>query len=176
MLDNAYESTTKKNKEYLVEIENLEKSKNDVAKKFKNFEFEHNNHNDLIIKLLKTKINTIRSEINSTKLYYNNEINNIKKEHIKMIEGLYSKIKIFSVGFEKDKNSVVKSTKDSMEKEHKNKLSEKEIEMQNEINRITQKYENNLLEQIKLNEKKEKDNKNYVNFIFSFYKFLENYS
>lgn len=162
MLDNAYETLNKKNKELLEFIENLEKQKNEIQKKLKNFQFEHNNSNDLVIKLLKTKLNGVRSEINSIKVYYNYEIKNIKKEHSKILESLFDKIKIFSVGYEKDKSLVVRSTRDSMEKELKNKLSEKEKEAQSEIIKITQKYENNLVEQMKQMEKKEKENKALV--------------
>jgi hypothetical protein len=162
MLDNAYETLNKKNKEQLEFIETLEKQKNEVQKKFKNFEFEHNNSNDLITKLIKTKLNGVRSEINSIKGYYNNEIKNIKKEHSKILESLYDKIKIYSVGYEKDKSLVVKSTRDSLEKELKNKINEKEKEAQNEIIKISQKYENTLIEQTKQMEKKEKENKTLV--------------
>lgn len=170
MLDNAYETLSKKNKEQLEFIESLEKQKNEIHKKLKNFEFEHNNSNDLVIKLLKTKLNGVRSEINSIKVYYTNEIKNIKKEYSKMLESLFDKIKIFSVGYEKDKTLVVKSTRDSMEKELKSKLTEKEKEAQNELLKLTQKYENNLIEQMKQMEKKERENKTLV---FSFFIFLK---
>ncbi len=162
MLDNAYETLTQKNKEQSEFVENLEKHKNEISKKLKNLEFEHNNNNDLVVKLLKTKLNGVRSEIKSIKVYYNNEIKNIHKEHSKILESLFDKIKIFSVGFEKDKSLVVKSTRDFLEKELKSKLSEKEKEAQSDIFKITQKYENTLSEQMKQMEKKEKENKTLV--------------
>lgn len=166
MLENAYETLNKKYKDQSDFIEILDKQKNDVQKKLKNFEFEHNNSNDLVIKLLKTKLNSVRSEINSIKVYYTNEIKNINKEHSRILESLFDKIKIFSVGFEKDKSLVVRSTRDSMEKELKSKINEKEKEAQNEIIKLTQKYENTLVEQMKQMEKKEKENKALV-IIFS---------
>jgi len=162
MLDNAYELLNNKYKDQLNLIENFEIQNNDIFKKFKNLQFEHNNNNDLVVKLLKTKLNGIRSEINSTKLYYTNEIKNIKKEHSKMIESLSDKIKIFSVGFEKDKVNLIKNARETMEKELKIKLSEKEKELQNEIIKITHKYENTLTDQLKLLEKKDIENKNLV--------------
>lgn len=164
MLDNAYETLNKKNKEQQEFINSLEKQTVEITKKFKNFQFEHNNSNELVIKLLKTKLNTIRSEIISTKLFYNNEINNIKKEHSKVLENLFNKIKIFSVGFEKEKNTVAKSVKESMEKEFKQKLNEKDVESHNDLNKIVQKYENNIIDYVKQLEKKEKENKSLVNF------------
>ncbi len=163
---------TNKNKQNLINIENLEKFKTDITKKYKNFHFEHNNSNDLVIKLLKTKLNTIRQEINSTKIYYNNEIKNIQKEHNKMMENLYNKIKIFSIGYEKDQSYLVRNTRESMEKEMKSKLNEKDEELQNEINKIISKYEYNIAEKEKINEKKDKENKILVNkkyFLFNFY-------
>jgi len=177
MLDNAYESMNKRYKEQLELIEILEKQKNEVQKKLKNFEFEHNNSNDLVIKLLRTKLNGVRSEINSIKMYYNNEIKNIKKENSKIIESLFDKIKIFSICFEKDKTLVARNTRDTMEKELKHKLIEKEKEAQNEIVRISQKYENALIDHMKQLEKKDNENKNLVNLkkLIFYYKYYKKY-
>jgi hypothetical protein len=159
ILENINEILKNKNKEDLIKIENLEKYKSEISKKFKNFIFENNNSKDLIIKLLRTKLNTIKQEINLTQNFYSNEIKNIQKEHIKMVENLSNKINLFSIGIEKNQSNIIRNTKESMEKEMKFRLNEKDEEMQFEINKIKGKLENNLVDKEKICEKKDKENK-----------------
>jgi len=160
-----FEALNNKNKEHIKILESLQNQKNELQRKLNNLKFDHNNSNDLVIKLLKTKLNGLRTEINSIKSFYINEIKNIKKEHSKNIELLYEKIKNFSTNFENDKSLVVNFTRNSMEKELFNKLTEKEKEAQTDLLKTKQKYDNALIEQNRLLEEKIKENKNLVKLI-----------
>jgi predicted nucleic acid-binding Zn-ribbon protein len=143
-------------------FEVLEKKNLDFTKQIKNLNFEKNNFNELIIKLIKSKSTSIRNELNSIKAYYNNECSIIKKEYAKTIETLLNKIKIFTMSFERDVENKTKIIKENLEKEFKQKIEEKENSMQGEIKKIEQKYEKHILEQFRVNEKLEKENKNLI--------------
>lgn len=140
----------------------LEKKNLEYAKQIKNLNFEKNNFNDLVIKLIKSKSTSIRNELNSIKAYYNNESSLIKKEYAKTIETLLNKIKIFTLSFERDVENKTKTNKENLEREYKQKMEEKENFLSAEIKKIEQKYEKHILEQFRVNEKLEKENKNLI--------------
>ena len=77
-----------------------------------------------------------------------------------------NKIKIFKVSNDKSIEIAIKDQKEQMEREFEKKCEEKEKNLQTEVMKISQKYEKHLLEQFKINEKLEKDNKIIVNFLF----------
>lgn len=140
----------------------LEKKNLEYAKQIKNLNFEKNNFNDLVIKLIKSKSTSIRNELNSIKAYYNNESSLIKKEYAKTIETLLNKIKIFTLSFERDVENKTKTNKENLEREYKQKMEEKDNFLSAEIKKIEQKYEKHILEQFRVNEKLEKENKNLI--------------
>ena len=164
-LENIYEDTLSDLKRKEDIINEYENKYFELNKELKNRCFENKaarDSKDLIIKILKTKLNTIRSEINSIKSFYNNEYCLMKKEQAKLIENVFSKVKLFISNYDKDVEKGTKVAKDKLEKEYKIKNDELQSDMQNEINKVSQKFEKHLLEQFRISEKLEKENKNLV--------------
>ncbi len=158
-LEETIESLNNKLKCYEEENIYFEKKIYDLEKTNKKLSFEKVNSNDLLLTLIKSKLNSFRSEISNLKAYASNEINNIKKESFKLVDSIMNKIKIFKVSNDKSIEIAIKDQKEQIEKEFIRKCEEKEDELNKEVTKISQKYEKHLLEQFKINEKLEKDNK-----------------
>ena len=161
-LEESIENYNNKLKSYEDENINFEKRVYDLEKTNKKLNFEKKNSNELLITLIRSKLNSFRSEISNIKSYASNEINNIKKESFKLIETVMNKIKVFKVSNDKSIEIAVKDQKEQIEKEYLRKCDQKEKELNNEVTKISQKYEKHLLEQFKINEKLEKDCKSIV--------------
>ena len=87
------------------------------------------NLNDLFIKSFKTKLNSIRNEINQIKHFSLNEINSIKKEYSRKIEEtLLPKFKLLHLGNEKQAENRLLLQKDSLTKEFQCKFDEQNSE------------------------------------------------
>jgi hypothetical protein len=161
-LDRAYENLMNNYKVQQESNELFEKRNNDLNKQIKNFNFEKTNTNELVIKLLKSKLTSIRNELTSIKAYYNNECGIIKKEYAKTIETLLNKIKTFTLSFERELENNTRIIKENLEKEFKIKLEEKESLMLIEIKKVEGKFEKHILEQFRVSERIEKENKNLI--------------
>ena len=161
-MDRAYENLMNNYKVQQESNELFEKRNNDLNKQIKNFNFEKTNTNELVIKLLKSKLTSIRNELTSIKAYYNNECGIIKKEYAKTIETLLNKIKTFTLSFERELENNARIIKENLEKEFKIKLEEKESLMLIEIKKVEGKFEKHILEQFRVSERIEKENKNLI--------------
>ena len=144
-LEESIENYNNKLKSYEDENINFEKRVYDLEKTNKKLNFEKKNSNELLITLIRSKLNSFRSEISNIKSYASNEINNIKKESFKLIETVMNKIKVFKVSNDKSIEIAVKDQKEQIEKEYLRKCDQKEKELNNEVTKISQKYEKHLL-------------------------------
>lgn len=156
-LEEYLQSLNSKNKSYDLEYTKLEKKYFELEKNFKKSSYEKNSTYELIIKMLRSKLNAIRSEINNIKNYSKSEITQIKKESEGIIEGLYNKFKQFNVNFEKDLDLSIRRHKESIETEFIKRLDQKEKENRDEVAKINKKFEKHLMEEYRTNEKLEKE-------------------
>lgn len=157
--EEAYNNTYQQLKQRDEIIEDLERKNSEFTKSIKRTDYERKSSKELLIKILKTKLTTIRSEIDNIRSYYTNELSNLRKENQKIIETLVRKSKQLSNNTEKEIENAIKVTKDKMDKEYKIKVEETQVEMQNEITKVSQKFEKHLLDQLRITEKLEKENK-----------------
>ena len=140
------------------EYDKKERKLFDSEKKLKRFFMEGKNFNEILLKLFKTKLNSIRNEITQIKNIYLSEINSVKKEYARKIEEtLIPKIKLLYLNFEKQIENRVKTTKDGILKDYQKKIDDRQIEYLHDIDQITQKYEKKISETSKQNEKLEKE-------------------
>jgi chromosome segregation ATPase len=158
-LEEAYDSVALQHKEKEATINELEKDNFEYAKTLKKINFEHKTTSDLIIKVLKSKLTTVRSEIESIKSYFQNELAILRKENGKLADAFFYKARQLSQNTDKQIETAIIKTKEQMESVHKAKLQECEAEMQSEITKVTQKFEKHIFEQLRIKEKLEKENK-----------------
>ena len=144
----------------ILESENdkLERKLYESEKKFKRLLSDSKNFNDILLKIFKTKLNSIRNDANQIKNISLNEINLVKKEYSRKIEeAIAPKITLLYLNFEKQCENKIKTTKDTIIKEYQKKIDESQSEYLQEIEHTTQKYEKKISEISKLNERLEKE-------------------
>lgn len=164
-LEEYLQSLNHKNKSFELDYQKLEKKYFELETTYKKSSYEKTSTYELIIKILRSKLNSLRSEINSIKNFCKSEISQIKKESENIIEGLYNKLKQFNISFEKDLDFSIRRHKESLEAEFMKRLDQKELENRDEVNKINKKFEKHLMEEYRTNEKLEKEkNQAVINY------------
>lgn len=163
-LEQSYEKLVNNQNSILEQNENIQDKNFELSKIIKNQQFEKKNFSEMLIKIFKTKLATVKGEINSIKMFYANEANNLKNEYTKIVEKLSEKITLLKKSFTKDLEQAKKQNREVVEKEFEEIAEVKERKKEQEIIRVSQKYEKHLLEQIRVNEKLEKEIKILVKY------------
>ena len=130
-------------------LDEIEKKSFFNEKNLKKTKFEKTNTNDLIVKVLKTKLQSMRDQISSMKNYMNNEINNVKKDILRKTgEAFSSQLTNIKVNFDRD----LQKAREILQKENQKKLEDKDVYYSEEISKLTQKYDRKILDILKQNE------------------------
>ena len=153
-----------KSKNYEAENENLERKWKDNEKKYKRAIYDSKSFNELLIKIFKTKLASIKSDVNHLKNVSLNEINSVKKEYSRKIEeSLIPKIKLFFINIEKQNELKIKLTKDTLIKEFEKKGNERDEEFRSQLDQLTNKYEKKVSDLLKQSEKLQEELTDLVN-------------
>jgi hypothetical protein len=143
-----------KSKNYEVELEKLERKSKENEKNYKRALYDSKSYNELLIKIFKTKLAAIKSDVCHIKNLSLNEINSVKKEYSRKIEeSLIPKIKLFYLNIEKQNELKMKLSKDTIIKEFEKRHNERDDEFRSQLDQLTQKYEKKVSDLVKQNEK-----------------------
>lgn len=136
-------------KNYEELIEELEQKSYYSEKNLKRTKFDKCNSNELLVKILKTKLQCMRDQIASTKNYFKEEINNFKIEIIRMAEdSMISQFNLMKINYERE----LQNLRVIIKKENQKIIEEKDSYYREEISKMTHKYELKIIDILKRNE------------------------
>jgi N-terminal acetyltransferase B complex non-catalytic subunit len=136
-------------KNYEELLDELEKKKFYTEKNLKKTKYEKSNANDLLVKILKTKLNSMRDNISSMKSLMTNEINLVKNDMIRKTgELVSSQFTNLKQNFDKE----LQKAREILQRENIKKLDDKDIYYSDEISKLTQKYDRKILDILRRNE------------------------
>ena len=136
-------------KNYEELLDELEKKKFYTEKNLKKTKYEKSNANDLLVKILKTKLNSMRDNISSMKSLMTNEINLVKNDMIRKTgELVSSQFTNLKQNFDKD----LQKAREILQRENIKKLDDKDVYYSDEISKLTQKYDRKILDILRRNE------------------------
>ncbi len=158
---------TNKNKSFEAEQSKIEKKYQDLEKTYKKTNFDQKSTYDLIIKIFKSKVNSLKKEISHLKNFTANEINQIKKESEIIVESLFNKLKQFNLNNEKDLDYSIKYHKENLETEFIKRLEQKDQDSKEEFLKVNKKWEKHLMEEYRRSEKLEKEKEKNVIYFFN---------
>jgi len=156
------ENTNKKNRTLEFELINTEKRNNIVEKNIQKIRLNRESSKNLIIKILTSKLNMLRTEIEKLKMYNKNEISTIKKDSENIIDLLLNKVKSYTKKLDNDLENNIKRIKESSERELERKLDEKELEFIEEFEKTNKKFEILLIDEQRRSDKQEKEKNHAV--------------
>ena len=136
-------------KNYEELIEELEQKSYYSEKNLKRTKFDKCNSNELLVKILKTKLKCMRDQIASTKNYFKEEINNFKIEIFRMAEdSMISQFNLMKINYERE----LQNLRVIIKKENQKIIEEKDSYNREEISKMTHKYELKIIDILKRNE------------------------
>lgn len=131
-------------------LEELEKKSYNTEKSLKKTKYEKTNTNELLVKILRTKLQGMRDQINTLKNHINNEVNLIRKDMMRKAgEAVSQQLLTYKLNYDKDLNIA----REQMQKECQKRLDEKDTYFGEEITKLTQRYDKKILDIFKHNEK-----------------------
>jgi len=135
-----------KMKSYEDLLEELEKKTYHTEKNLKKTKYEKTNTSELLMKILKSKLQAMRDQINTLRNYINNEVNTIRKEMIRKTgEAVSQQLLTLKLNYDRD----LKIAREQIHREYQKKMEDKEAFSNEETGKITQRYDKKVLDLFK---------------------------